>query len=77
MTFVEGWRDVRFPCDRAARRVRVTDRWPIVAAREIYPAEIRVHADGRVSGRGRELLDLAVAVELNGDTAIAQLRSTT
>ncbi|MGW7537088.1 beta-ketoacyl synthase N-terminal-like domain-containing protein [Amycolatopsis sp. NPDC054798] len=136
---VEGWRDVRFPCDRAAHRVYafpdrhllserltdgrvcVTDRWPTVAAREIYagvylaaeeraefaavpprrqrgwllariaakdavraelaepvyPAEIRVHDDGRVSGRGRNLPDLAVAVELDGDTAIAQLRSTT
>ncbi|WP_336161398.1 type I polyketide synthase [Amycolatopsis sp. VC5-11] len=136
---VEGWRDVRFPCDRAAHRVyafphqhllserldggrvSVTDRWPTVAAREIYagvylaaeeraefaavppreqrgwlltriaakdavraelaeeiyPAEIRVHADGRVSGRGRELPRFAVSVELNGDTAIAQLRSTT
>lgn len=136
---IEGWRDVRFPCDRAAHRVyafpdrhllserldggRVcaTDRWPTVAAREIYagiylaaeeraefaavpprrqrgwlltriaakdavraklgepiyPAEIRWHGDGRVSGRGRELPELAVAVELNGDTAIAHVRSTT
>ncbi|MGW5718171.1 beta-ketoacyl synthase N-terminal-like domain-containing protein [Amycolatopsis sp. NPDC003865] len=135
---VEGWRDVRFPCDRAAHRVyafpaenllaerradgsvAVTDRWPTVAARDIYagiylsaeeraefaavpprrqrgwlleriaakdavrarlaepvyPAEIRVHADGRVSGRGRALPDFAVAVDLTGDTATARLRST-
>ncbi|WP_408630243.1 beta-ketoacyl synthase N-terminal-like domain-containing protein [Amycolatopsis mongoliensis] len=135
---IEGWRDVRFPCDRAAHRVyafpdrhrlaerrddgsvAVTDRWPTVAARDIYagiylsaseraefaavpprrqrgwlleriaakdavrarlaepvyPAEIRVHDDGRVSGRGRELPDFAVTVELTGDTAIAHLRST-
>ncbi|MEU0793731.1 beta-ketoacyl synthase N-terminal-like domain-containing protein [Amycolatopsis sp. NPDC005961] len=135
---IEGWRDVRFPCDRAAHRVyafpdrhqlaerrddgsaAVTDRWPTVAARDIYagiylsaeeraefasvspraqrgwllkriaakdavrarlaepvyPAEIRVHDDGRVSGRGRALPDFAVTVELNGDTAIAHLRST-
>jgi hypothetical protein len=135
---IEGWRDVRFPCDRAAHRVyafpdrhrlaerrddgsvAVTDRWPTVAARDIYagiylsgeeraefaavpprrqrgwlleriaakdavrarlaepvyPAEIRVHDDGRVSGRGRELPDFTVTVELNGDTAIAHLRST-
>ena len=138
---IEGWRDVRFPCDRAAHRVyafpdrhllgeadhngrvRVTDRWPTVAARDIYagvylsageraefaacpprrqrgwllerialkdavrarlaepvyPAEIRVHDDGTVSGRhGRTLPDLAVTVELAGDTAtaIAEHRST-
>ncbi len=135
---IEGWRDVRFPCDRAAHRVyafpaehllgelrddgsvAVTDRWPTVAARDIYagiylsaseraefaavpprqqrgwllrriavkdavrarlgepvyPAEIRVHDDGTVSGRHRDLPDLAVSVELNGDTATAQLRST-
>jgi hypothetical protein len=132
---VEGWRDVRFPCDRAAHRVyafpaenllaerrddgsvAVTDRWPTVAARDIYagiylsaseraefaavpprqqrgwllnriavkdavrarlgepvyPAEIRVHADGTVSGRHRDLPRFAVAVELTGDTATAQL----
>ncbi|MFD2463908.1 beta-ketoacyl synthase N-terminal-like domain-containing protein [Amycolatopsis samaneae] len=51
---IERWRDVRFPCDRAAHRVYafpdrhglsevregswtlVTDRWPSVAARDIY-----------------------------------------
>ncbi len=51
---IERWRDVRFPCDRAAHRVyafpaenllgerrddgsvAVTDRWPTVAARDIY-----------------------------------------
>ncbi|SFW68973.1 Acyl transferase domain-containing protein [Amycolatopsis australiensis] len=135
---VEGWRDVRFPCDRAAHRVyafpdrhllaerrddgsvAVTDRWPTVAARDIYagiylsaaeraefaavpprrqrgwlltriavkdavrarlaepvfPAEIRVHDDGTVSGRHRELPPFAVTVELTGDTAIARHRST-
>ncbi|HET6707944.1 beta-ketoacyl synthase N-terminal-like domain-containing protein [Amycolatopsis sp.] len=135
---IEGWRDVRFPCDRAAHRVyafpaehflgerrddgsvAVTDRWPTVAARDIYagvylsaaeraefaavaprqqrgwlltriaakdavrarlgepvyPAEIRVHEDGTVSGRGRALPPFAVSVELNGDTATARIRST-
>ncbi|MCR6485849.1 polyketide synthase dehydratase domain-containing protein [Amycolatopsis sp. OK19-0408] len=135
---IEGWRDVRFPCDRAAHRVyafpaehllaerrddgsvTVTDRWPTVAARDIYagiylsaaeraefaglpprrargwlleriaakdavrarlaepvyPAEIRVHDDGTVTGRGRTLPALAVTVELTGDTATAHLRST-
>ncbi|RSD13809.1 acyltransferase domain-containing protein [Amycolatopsis eburnea] len=135
---VEGWRDVRFPCDRAAHRVyafpaenllserredgsvAVTDRWPTVAARDIYagvylsaeeraefaavpprqqrgwllrqiaakdavrarlaepvyPAEIRVHDDGTVSGRHRELPGHAVTVELTGETAIAHHRST-
>ncbi|MDQ7805080.1 beta-ketoacyl synthase N-terminal-like domain-containing protein [Amycolatopsis sp. A133] len=135
---IEGWRDVRFPCDRAAHRVYafpaehllgelrddgsvvVTDRWPTVAARDIYagiylsaeeraefaaapprqqrgwllkrmavkdavrarlgeplyPAEIRVHDDGTVSGRHRDLPRFAVSVELAGDTATAQLRST-
>ncbi len=135
---VEGWRDVRFPCDRAAHRVyafpaehllaerrddgsvAVTDRWPTVAARDIYagiylsaseraefaavpprqqrgwllkriavkdavrarlgepryPAEIRVHDDGTVSGRHRDLPRFAVTVELDGDTAIAHLEST-
>ncbi|WP_410674846.1 beta-ketoacyl synthase N-terminal-like domain-containing protein [Amycolatopsis sp. cmx-4-68] len=135
---VEGWRDVRFPCDRAAHRVYafpdanllaerrddgsvvVTDRWPTVAARDIYagiylsaeeraefaavpprqqrgwllrriavkdavrarlaepvfPAEIRVHDDGTVSGRHRDLPGFAVTVELTGDTAIAHHRST-
>ncbi|MEV6444127.1 type I polyketide synthase [Amycolatopsis sp. NPDC051716] len=135
---IEGWRDVRFPCDRAAHRVyafpaehllgelrddgsvAVTDRWPTVAARDIYagiylsaaeraefaavpprqqrgwllrriavkdavrarlgepvyPAEIRVHDDGTVSGRHRDLPRFAVSAELEGDTAIAQLRST-
>ncbi|WIX85023.1 beta-ketoacyl synthase N-terminal-like domain-containing protein [Amycolatopsis sp. DG1A-15b] len=135
---VEGWRDVRFPCDRAAHRVyafpaehllgerrddgsiAVTDRWPTVAARDIYagiylsaseraefaavpprqqrgwlltriavkdavrdrlgepvyPAEIRVHDDGTVSGRHRDLPRFAVTVELRGDTAIAHHRST-
>ncbi|WIV61561.1 beta-ketoacyl synthase N-terminal-like domain-containing protein [Amycolatopsis nalaikhensis] len=135
---IEGWRDVRFPCDRAAHRVyafpdrhllaerhddgrvTVTDRWPTVAARDIYagiylsaaeraefaavpplrqrgwllrriaakdavrahlaepvyPAEIRVHDDGTISGRhGRVLPALAVAVELTGETATAELRS--
>ncbi|MFE0021239.1 beta-ketoacyl synthase N-terminal-like domain-containing protein [Amycolatopsis sp. NPDC059021] len=51
---IEQWRDIRFPCDRAAHRVYafpdrhrlsethegswtlVTDRWPSVAARDIY-----------------------------------------
>ncbi|MGW3958311.1 beta-ketoacyl synthase N-terminal-like domain-containing protein [Amycolatopsis sp. NPDC005003] len=135
---IEGWQDVRFPCDRAAHRVyafpaenllaerredgsvAVTDRWPTVAARDIYagiylsaaeraefaavpprrqrgwlleriavkdavrarlgepvyPAEIRVHDDGTVSGRHRDLPRFAVTVELTGDTATAQLRST-
>ncbi|MGW4063849.1 beta-ketoacyl synthase N-terminal-like domain-containing protein [Amycolatopsis sp. NPDC004747] len=135
---IEGWRDVRFPCDRAAHRVyafpaehllgerrddgsvAVTDRWPTVAARDIYagiylgaaeraefaavppreqrgwllrriavkdavrarlgepvyPAEIRVHDDGTVSGRHRELPGFAVSTELVGDTAIARFRST-
>ncbi|MGW5745856.1 beta-ketoacyl synthase N-terminal-like domain-containing protein [Amycolatopsis sp. NPDC003861] len=135
---IEGWRDVRFPCDRAAHRVyafpaehllaerrddgsvAVTDRWPTVAARDIYagiylsaseraefaavpprqqrgwllrriavkdavrarlgepvyPAEIRVHDDGTVSGRHRDLPRFAVPVELDGDTAIAHLGST-
>ncbi|MEV6828967.1 beta-ketoacyl synthase N-terminal-like domain-containing protein [Amycolatopsis sp. NPDC051102] len=135
---IEGWRDVRFPCDRAAHRVyafpaehllgerrddgsiAVTDRWPTVAARDIYagiylsaaeraefaavpprqqrgwlltriavkdavrarlgepvyPAEIRVHDDGTVSGRHRHLPRFAVSAELQGDTAIAHLRST-
>nr|WP_233225757.1 beta-ketoacyl synthase N-terminal-like domain-containing protein [Amycolatopsis sp. CA-126428] len=135
---IEGWRDVRFPCDRAAHRVyafpaehllgelrddgsvAVTDRWPTVAARDIYagiylsaaeraefaavpprqqrgwllrriavkdavrarlgepvyPAEIRVHDDGTVSGRHRDLPRFAVTVELTGDTATAQFRST-
>jgi malonyl CoA-acyl carrier protein transacylase len=135
---VAGWRDVRFPCDRAAHRVyafpdrhllaerhddgrvTVTDRWPTVAARDIYagiylsaseraefaavpplqqrgwllrriaakdavrarltepvyPAEIRVHDDGTVSGRHRDLPRLAVSVELTGGTATAQSRST-
>ncbi|WP_425266068.1 beta-ketoacyl synthase N-terminal-like domain-containing protein [Amycolatopsis tolypomycina] len=135
---VERWRDVRFPCDRAAHRVyafpaehllgerrddgsvAVTDRWPTVAARDIYagiylsaseraefaavpprqqrgwllrriavkdavrarlgepvyPAEIRVHDDGTVSGRHRDLPRFAVPVELDGDTAIAHVRST-
>ncbi|WP_410640513.1 beta-ketoacyl synthase N-terminal-like domain-containing protein [Amycolatopsis sp. lyj-346] len=135
---IEGWRDVRFPCDRAAHRVyafpaenllaerrddgsvAVTDRWPTVAARDIYagiylsaseraefaavpprqqrswllrriavkdavrarlgepvyPAEIRVHDDGTVSGRHRDLPRFAVTVELTGDTATAHLGST-
>ncbi|EOD65779.1 beta-ketoacyl synthase N-terminal-like domain-containing protein [Amycolatopsis vancoresmycina] len=135
---VEGWRDVRFPCDRAAHRVyafpaehllaerrpdgsvAVTDRWPTVAARDIYagiylgaaeraefaavpprqqrgwlltriavkdavrarlgepvyPAEIRVHDDGTVSGRYRDLPGFAVSTEQIGDTAIAHIRST-
>ncbi|GHG32880.1 MULTISPECIES: beta-ketoacyl synthase N-terminal-like domain-containing protein [Amycolatopsis] len=134
---IEGWRDVRFPCDRAAHRVyafpaehllgerrddgsvAVTDRWATVAARDIYagiylsaseraefaavpprqqrgwlltriavkdavrarlgepvyPAEIRVHDDGTVSGRHRDLPHFAVTAELDGDTAIARLRS--
>ncbi|MEV4055058.1 beta-ketoacyl synthase N-terminal-like domain-containing protein [Amycolatopsis sp. NPDC049688] len=135
---IEGWRDVRFPCDRAAHRVyafpaenllgerrddgsvAVTDRWPTVAARDIYagiylgaaeraefaavpprqqrgwllrriavkdavrarlgepvyPAEIRVHDDGTVSGRHRDLPPFTVTVESTGDTAIAHLEST-
>ncbi len=135
---IEGWRDVRFPCDRAAHRVyafpaenllgerredgsvAVTDRWPTVAARDIYagiylsaeeraefaavpprqqrgwllrriavkdavraqldepvyPAELRGHDDGTVSGHHRDLPRFAVSVELAGDTAIAHVRST-
>nr|WP_233223594.1 type I polyketide synthase [Amycolatopsis sp. CA-128772] len=135
---IEGWRDVRFPCDRAAHRVyafpaenllgerrddgsiAVTDRWPAVAARDIYagiylsaaeraefaavpprqqrgwlltriavkdavrarlgeplyPAEIRVHDDGTVSGRHRDLPRFTVTAALTGDTAIAHVRST-
>ncbi|WP_181772900.1 beta-ketoacyl synthase N-terminal-like domain-containing protein [Amycolatopsis pittospori] len=144
---IEQWRDIRFPCDRAAHRVYafpdahrlseehqgawtlVTDRWPSPAARDIYagvhlgseeraefaacaprrqrgwlleriaikdavrarlaaegvdgiyPAEIRVSADGRtVSGKhGRVLPDLvaAVAVAKTGDLAVALVRDAT
>jgi hypothetical protein len=63
---VERWRDIRFPCDRAAHRVyafpdrnrlseehaggwvSVTDRWPSVAARDIY-AGVYLNADERAA----------------------------
>ncbi|HEY3480413.1 MAG TPA: hypothetical protein VGL02_16060, partial [Streptomyces sp.] len=57
-------------------RIAAKDAVRARLAEPVYPAEIRVHEDGTVSGRRRELPDFAVTVELTGETAIAHLRST-
>ncbi|GAB3161316.1 type I polyketide synthase [Amycolatopsis stemonae] len=58
------------------KRIAAKDAVRARLAEPVYPAEIRVHDDGTVSGRHRVLPDFAVTVELTGDTATAHLRST-